>query len=123
MTEQEWLECADSLGMLWFLDGTPGGHYIPDNLRLRLRGVTQRKLRLFACGCCRQIWSLLTDGASQKAVETAELFADGRCDAEQMDCADEIGDNPSMQEYDWAARAAYKTLDCRHGVVGNMLVK
>ena len=110
MTEEEWLECIDSIQMLWFLDGTPGGDYIPDNLRVRLQGVTQRKLRLFACGCCRQIWSLLTDGTSRKAVDIAELFADGICDAEEMDGADKLRDNPAMQEYDWAARAAYETL-------------
>jgi hypothetical protein len=39
MTEQEWLECSDPEKLLRFLKGRAG----------------ERKLRLFACACCRRI--------------------------------------------------------------------
>jgi hypothetical protein len=37
---------------------------------------SERKLRLVACGCCRQVWSVL-DKVDQRAVDAAEKFADG----------------------------------------------
>src|SRR4051812_12119425 len=60
MTEQEWLECADPTPMLEFLRGT----------------ASERKLRLFACACCRRIWHLLPHAAARVFVEVAEQYAD-----------------------------------------------
>ncbi len=63
MTEQEWLGCTDPEPMLRFLQ----------------EGRTsERKLRLLACACCRQIWNLLPDPLSRQAVMVAERYADGQ---------------------------------------------
>ena len=63
MTEKDWLECADLEAML-------------KDLRTSGR-ASERKLRLFACGCCRRIWHLLVNPASRRAVEITEQFVDG----------------------------------------------
>lgn len=74
MTETEWLTSTDPAKMLEGLR----------NLRIGsgYRGVlsdfvSDRKLRLLACACCRKVWHLLTDERSRRAVEVAERFADG----------------------------------------------
>jgi hypothetical protein len=71
MTEAEWLVCSDPKPMLEFL-------------RFRM---SDRKLRLFACGCCRRVWQLLPDMRSRRTVECAEMLADGalsRIEAHQV---------------------------------------
>jgi hypothetical protein len=61
VTEAEWHTCTDPQKMVEFL---------------RLRG-SSRKLRLFACACCRRIWHVLTADESRKAIEVAERYVDG----------------------------------------------
>lgn len=91
MTEQEWLACDDPQRMLSFLRER---EWIAEPPRLdQATGkvallATDRKLRLFACACCRAIWpQLWPDPRSRRAVEVAERFADGLATEEELDIA------------------------------------
>jgi hypothetical protein len=73
MTEQRWRNSTS----------------VPEVLGLAVRkGASMRKLRLFACGCCRQrVWHLLSDRRSRAAVETSERYAEGESDAASLRAA------------------------------------
>jgi hypothetical protein len=60
MTEAEWLSCTDPAPMLDFASGW----------------LSERKLRLFGCACCRRLWPLLTERGSRDAVAAAEQSTD-----------------------------------------------
>lgn len=79
MTEAEWLTSTDPAAMLAAItDRTDSGRpRITDR-------ASDRKLRLFACACCRLVWGRLTDARSRRAVEVAERFADGLATEEEQ---------------------------------------
>src|SRR5690348_9986646 len=68
MTEAEWLTCTDPIPMLEFLHGK----------------TSERKMHLFACACCRRIWSLLGDVRSRRVIEAAEQFIEGEISQETL---------------------------------------
>jgi hypothetical protein len=62
MTETEWLECGDVEAMIACLGA----------------GQSERKLRLFMCGCCRRVWSAIKEPHCIASVEIAERYVDGK---------------------------------------------
>jgi hypothetical protein len=75
MTEQHWLASTDPRPALEFLRGK----------------VSQRKLRRFACACCRRLRPRLADERSRNAIEVSEVFTDGRAIAEELRAAVDAG--------------------------------
>lgn len=81
MTETEWLTSADPVALVNYLiyeqKYTPGPVSEPGIIPYRRAPlVSNRKLRLFACACVRQVWHLVTDHRSRRAVEIAERMED-----------------------------------------------
>ena len=81
MTEHDWFdERSRPQAMVWQLKNTP----------ITRTKSGRRKLRLFACGCCRLIWPHLEDSHLRDAVETAERFSDGKATAAELEAAGPI---------------------------------
>jgi hypothetical protein len=72
MTEAEWLDCERPTSLLQFVEGS---------------SLSSRKLRLFACACCRATWELLMEQPSRDAVEVSERFADGETTRKAVEMA------------------------------------
>ena len=71
MTESEWLGCADPTPLLEFLRGK----------------ASERKLRLFACACCRRVSHLMSDSRAFHAMDVAERAAEGGVSEEETEPA------------------------------------
>lgn len=110
MTEADWLACDDPQRMLAHLDG-----------RTTVRGFlgvnvsrpppSDRKLRLFACACCRQVWHLLTDGAARKAILEAARKAEGQIDRLEVPWLDWRDGTQNVPEWlrEWSPCASNPT--------------
>jgi hypothetical protein len=82
MTEQEWLAATDPWTMVEVLRDK----------------ASERKLRLFACGCVRRHWHALTHAQSRQAIEISEQYADGLVpDEARHDAWDEANNVPLNQ--------------------------
>lgn len=82
MTEAEWLSSTEPTPMLGFLRGV----------------ASDRKLRLFACACCRHVWHLLGNDGCRRAVELSERFADDPSAAAEMGA---VCDEVLAMDTDW----------------------
>ncbi len=93
MTEAEWLTSMDPAAMLEWL--------IEKHRPARDDGliISDRRLRLFACACCRQVWHLLTDERSRKAVEVTERFADREATTDEFQAAREAAHGVDSSYY------------------------
>jgi hypothetical protein len=97
MTESDWMNCTDPQKILEFLRDK----------------ASDRKLRLFACACCRCMWGWLADDAwGRNLVELAERFADGAASLTDLETARRLTEaaeeEPSWSYFDsksWATLA------------------
>jgi hypothetical protein len=90
MTEADWLACTDPTLMLKFLGDQ----------------ASDRKLRLFACACCRGIWTLIVRESSRRAVEASEAYADGRIRRKDLADVRERARQEASDLAQWTAMAA-----------------
>jgi hypothetical protein len=98
MTEDDWLTCADPNLLLDLLDGR----------------ASARKLRLFACACCRRVKRLL-DEQALRAIEVAERYADGDLSTEALRAARLAANPDRTRPYRWeetVALAAVREATC-----------
>jgi hypothetical protein len=73
--------------------------------RLSRRFKDFRKWRLFACGCCRQVWPLLDVPSTRRALEVVEKFADGQATVLDVFAARYTAQRSGSTASAWAAEA------------------
>lgn len=91
LNQKSWHQCTDATTMLLYLEKFQ---------------IDDRKLRLFACACCRLVWECFTDMRSHHAIEIAELYADGLATKDELYNAMEAADEVQGEEIELAASMA-----------------
>jgi hypothetical protein len=82
MTEAQWLDADQPDGLI---------EYLRTARRVNRSKAGRRKLRLFACGCCRSVWGLFRREPEAAAlVEAAERFADGELSPAALEHLDQL---------------------------------
>jgi len=92
MTEDEWNACSNASPLLEFMRNSGR--------------VSDRKLRLFACACCRRSWELLHDERLRNALDVAERYVDGLVSTEEWRAAAVAGDDAHGEGADVANTTA-----------------
>jgi hypothetical protein len=71
--------------------------------------LSDRELRLWACWCVRQVWHLLEDDRSKRAVEVGERYANGQATDAELAAAQAAALADALDAARAAARAAADT--------------
>jgi hypothetical protein len=96
MKEAKWESCNDPVAMLYFARGRPGAGGLILRGFLGLVGIrlleakyksSVRKLRLFNIACWRRLGHLCSDPRAHRAIEMAEVRADGQIDESEVNSA------------------------------------
>jgi hypothetical protein len=93
MTEAEWLTSRDAVAMTDFHRGQ----------------MTNRKLRLFAVACCRQLWDCLCVDAVRLAVEVNERYADKLATQQELAKARNAAHGPAHDAWSDCRREGWPT--------------
>src|SRR5262245_59757316 len=106
MTEAEWLACRNPQVMLEFLRGK----------------VSDRKLRLFACACCRFCFSAISESGDEtieEAIEATEWYAEGLVGEDLRQMAKELAWGVEFgSSYDALSKSSVDG-NCLRGVIGH----
>jgi hypothetical protein len=111
VTEAEWFSSNDPKSLVAFVAGR----------------VSERKLRLFAAACCRQVWVMLEDPCTRRSVEVGEEYADGLVTPPEAHAAsiaawqwfwDADRDNNTKNAAASAARTAFPTSLYEYSLMG-----
>jgi hypothetical protein len=93
MTEEVWQQC----------------HQVETMIRFAQAKVTQRKLRLFLCACCRRLGELLSE-EDRQVLMVAEGFAEGQANDDQLSKAHESASSRQGQPATALQTVASKSL-------------
>lgn len=94
--------------------------------------TNDRKMRLFACACCRRFWDVLPDDRCRRFIETVEKYADGLVSDADLDRAYFAAEDAAKETGNvhadnliglYGACATYEYQDSMRGVIAERAAK